>query len=105
MTRTRIRPINKKVEAMVNMTPPNNTKEVCSFIGIVNYYRGILARLSYLLHPLTALTSNKVKFKWTCVEQKAFDNIKCAVAQDTSLAYPDFNKRFDIYTDAIDYHL
>ena len=32
-------PINKKVEAIVNMKPPKNTKEVCSFIGIVNYYR------------------------------------------------------------------
>ena len=81
---------------MVNMTPPKNTEEVRAFIFIVNYYRDMWSRRSYLLHPLTARTSNKVKFKWTDVEQKAFDDIKGAVAQDTSFAYPNFNKRFDI---------
>ena len=60
---------------------------------------------SHLLHPLTALTSNKVKFKWTEVEQKVFDDIKRVVSQDTLLAYPYFNTRFDIHTDASDYHL
>ena len=90
---------------MVNMTPPNNTKEVCSFIGIVNYYKDMWSRLSYLLHPLTALTSNKVKFKWTEVEKRAFDDIKQAFAHDKLLAYPDFNKRFDTHIDAINYQL
>ena len=46
--------------------------------------------------------SHKVNCKWTEVEQKAFDDIKRAVSQDTLLAYPDFNKRFDIYADARD---
>ena len=60
---------------------------------------------SHLLHPLTALTSNKVEFKWTDVYQKAFDEIKLIVACDTLLAYPDFNKRFDIHMDAIEFQL
>ena len=63
------------------------------------------SRRSHLLHPLTAITSNKVKFKWTDVEQKAFDDIKCDVAHDTLLMYPDFNKRFYIHTDASNYQL
>ena len=40
-------------------------------------------RLSILLHPLTVLTSTKVKFKWTDVKQKVFYDIKLAVAHDT----------------------
>ena len=36
----------------------------------------------------------------TSVEQKVFDEIKRTVARDTLLAYPYFNKRFDIHTDA-----
>ena len=84
------------------MKPTKNTKEACAFIGIVNYYRDMWAKQSHLLHPLTSLMSHKVNCKWTEVEQKAFDDIKRAVSQDTLLAYPDFNKRFDIYADARD---
>ena len=100
VTRTGIRLINKKVEAIVNMKPPKNTKYVRYFIGIVNYYRDMWAKRSHLLHPLTALTLHKVRFKCTDLEQKLFDDIKRAVSQDTLLAYPEFNKRFDIHTDA-----
>ena len=46
-----------------------------------------------------------MKFKWTDVEQKAFHAIKHAVSQDTLLAYPDFNPRFDTHTDASYYRL
>ena len=36
------------------------------------------------------------------MKQKAFDDIKRAVTHDTLLAYPDFNKSFDIHIDARD---
>ena len=84
------------------MKPPKNTKEVSAFIGIVNCCKDMWAKRSHLLHPLTALTSYKIKFKWTDVEQKAFDDMKCAISQDTLLAYPNFNERFDIHTYARD---
>ena len=35
VTRNGIRQINKKVEAIVNMDPPNNTKHVHEFTGLV----------------------------------------------------------------------
>ena len=65
------------------MTPPKNTKYVQAFIGVINYYRDMWDRRLHLLHPLTALTSPKVKFKWTDVEQKSYDEIKRTVAHDT----------------------
>ena len=77
---------------------------VRAFIGIVNYYKDMWAKWSHILHPLTELTSQKVKFKSTELEQKAFYEIKQAVSQDTLLVYPDFNKRSDIHTDASNYH-
>ena len=46
-----------------------------------------------------------VKFKWNDVEQTAFDDIKCTISHNTLLAYPYFNKRFDIHTDARYYRL
>ena len=60
---------------------------------------------SHILHPLTALTLTKVKFKWTAMEQKVFDDIKRTVSHDTLIVYPDSNKRFGIHIDAINYQL
>ena len=87
------------------MTPPTNKKQVRSFIGLVNYYRNMWDRRSQLLQPLNTLMSYKVKFKWTDMEQKAFDDIKWAVAHNTLLAYPYFNKRFDIPMVSSDYQI
>ena len=63
------------------------------------------AKQSHLLHPLTALMSNRVPFKCTDAEQKAFYEIKRIVACNTLLIYPYSSKRFDIHTDASDFHL
>ena len=56
-----------KVEAIVNMTPPKNTKQVRAFVGVINYYKDMWDRRSHILHPLTALTSNQVNIKCTDV--------------------------------------
>ena len=49
---------------------------------------------------MTALTSSKVKWKWEEEHDKAFCEIKKVMAHETLLAFPDFNKRFTIHTDA-----
>ena len=87
------------------MMPSNITQQVRAFIGLVNYYRDMWARRPHLINLLTVLMSNKVNFKCTGMEHKSFYDIKHAVAQNTLLAYPDFNKRFDIHTDSSGFQL
>ena len=58
-------------------------------------------RQSHLIQSFTEITSNKVKFKWKYVEQKAFDDVKHVVTRNTLLSYPYFNKHFDIHMHAI----
>jgi hypothetical protein len=46
---------------------------------------------------------NKVKKKswhWDSIHQIAFDNVKTTIAKEVVLAYPDFTKPFEIYTNA-----
>ncbi len=100
ITRDGVQPISKKVEAMRKITTPKNKKELRHFIGIVNYYRDMWIRRSDVLAPLTALTSKEAKWRWTDVEQNAFDKMKNIISHETLLAYPNFNKPFDIHTDA-----
>ena len=39
---------------------------------------------------------------WDNLCEEAFDHVKATIAQDVVLAYPDFSKPFEIYTDASD---
>jgi hypothetical protein len=91
----------------------NNVKELRHFLGMVQYYRDMWVRHSEMQAPLTELVGecgetkttrmNKTKkrpWRWDPIHQQAFDNVKAAIAKDTVLAYPDFLKPFEIYTDA-----
>ncbi len=44
--------------------------------------------------------SKKKSWRWDLIYQQAFDNVKAAIAKETVLAYQDFLKPFEIYTDA-----
>eukprot|EP00957_Ditylum_brightwellii_P019377 1461674-Ditylum_brightwellii.AAC.1 len=57
------------------------------------------------LSPIKVLASNKAKWRWTEVEQQAFESGKTAVAKNTLLVYPDFNKKFEIHIDASKHQL
>ena len=63
VTRTGIQPVPKKVDAIQALAPPTNRKALCSFIGLVNYYRDMWIRRSEVLAPLTRLASNKEKWQ------------------------------------------
>ena len=102
MTWNRIRLINKKVEAIENMIPPETTKTLRVPIDLVNYHRNIWDKRSHLIHPFPALTSNKLTLKWTDIEQETFDKIKSIVVCNNLLAYLDFNNFFDIHKAARD---
>ncbi len=66
-----------------------------------------------MLAPLTSLVgecsqtkvtkakeTRKVPWYWAEVHQRAFDDVKATITKEVVLAYPDFDKVFEIYTDA-----
>ena len=65
-----------------------------------------------MLAPLTSLgecghtkvtRANKTKKRpwyWDMVHQKSLDDVKTTIAKYVVLAYPDFSREFEIYTDA-----
>ncbi len=114
LTREGIKPQPKKVQAILALNPHNNVKEFRHFLGMVQYYRDMWARHSEMLAPLTDLVGecgetkttrmNKAKKKswqWDPIHQQVFDDLKAAIAKETVfLAYLNFSKPFEIYTDA-----
>ena len=85
---------------MLNIAPPKNVRQLRSFLGIVNYYRDMWMRRSHILTPLNNLNRKEQKWQWGPTEQRDFDNMKRVMAKETLLHYPDFNKPFEIHTDA-----
>jgi hypothetical protein len=57
-------------------------------------------RRSHVLAPLVRLTSKTEKFVWGQKEREAFHAVKHIISKNTLLAYPQFNKKFVIHTDA-----
>ena len=113
ITRDGIKPQDNKVQAILAINPPKNVKELRRFLGMIQYYRDIWAKRSELLAPLTDLVgecgqtkatkakgTKKASWHWDEVHQKAFDNAKATIAKEVVLAYPDYSKVFEIYTDA-----
>ncbi len=113
LTREGIKPQPKKVQAILALIPPNNVKELRHFLGMVQFYRGMLARRSEMLAPLTDLAGECGETKTTRMNktkkrprqtdpiyQQAFDNVKAAVVKETVVAYLDISKPIEIYTDA-----
>jgi hypothetical protein len=80
---------------------------------MVQYYRDMWAKRSEMLAPLSDLVGecgetkparknkvNKTPWHWDSIHQIAFDNVKATIVKEVVLAYPDFLKPFEIYTDA-----
>ena len=55
LTREGIRPVLKKVQAMLDLSPPSNVKELCRVLGVIQYYRDFWGKRSHLLTPLADL--------------------------------------------------
>jgi hypothetical protein len=101
------------VQAIFAIKPPTGVKQLRHFLGMVQYYRDLWARRSDMLAPLTSLVgecgqtkttkakgTKKVAWHWDEVHQRSFNHVKATIAKDVVLAYPDYSKVFEIYTDA-----
>jgi hypothetical protein len=113
LTRDGIKPQSNKVQAILAIKTPTGVRQLRHFLGMVQYYHDLWARRSKMLAPLTSLVgecgqtkttkakgTKKVPWHWDEVHQRAFNHVKTTIAKDVVLAYPDFSKVFEIYTDA-----
>lgn len=100
--RGQVRPVQSKVEAILNYPPPTTRRELRRFLGMVGYYRSFCKNSSAFASPLTDLLSSKVTYNWTPRSQAAFESVKALLTTAPVLAAPDFSRPFSIAVDASD---
>ncbi|PAA77815.1 hypothetical protein BOX15_Mlig019617g10 [Macrostomum lignano] len=95
-----VRPDRKLVEKILGVSTPASKKELESFLGMTVYYSRYIKSYSEKTEPLTELRSKKVAFHWGPRQQKAFDELKQALAASPVVRIFDARKRTTLTTDA-----
>ena len=73
-------PLCLKTQAIQKMHPLTTPKQVCTFLGLVGYYRKFIKDFAKIAKPLTLLTRQQVKFESPACHE-AFLKLKDSVIQ------------------------
>jgi hypothetical protein len=65
-----------KVDSVVNWKTPTNRDLLRGFIGLAGYLADDIYKVRVPMGVLSAITGDNVPFKWTNMEQRAFERIK-----------------------------
>ena len=59
-----VMPIPNKVEAIQSIAVPKTCKQLRQLISMINIYRDMWQKCSYVISPLTSLSSKNNKYEW-----------------------------------------
>ena len=86
-----IGPTEARVQAILDTRAPQTVAELRSFLGLATYSSRFIPRFSTMTELLRRLLKTGAKFEFGKDQNKAFDNIKSAMGEATTLAYFDKN--------------
>jgi len=93
-----------KVKAIVDWEPPKSVLALRSFLGLASYYRKFIKNFAKIATPLTnLLKKSTVTYKWERTCDEAFETLKGILVKAPMLKLPDFDKDFEIHSDASDF--
>ena len=91
---------DEKIAAIKGAPSPKNVAELCSYLGLLNYYGNFIPSLSTLLQPLHELLRKGVKWAWTEECEKAFVRSKSELVADKVLVSYDERRKLILTCDA-----
>ena len=99
-----ISPLPDKVQAIKDAKPPQNKKQMRSFLGLASFYRRYIPNFSAIVSPLSDATRNGMpnRIVWQEPQQRAFEFVKKVLTSEPVLRLPDFDMPFVLTTDASD---
>ncbi|KAL5248797.1 hypothetical protein ACHWQZ_G017850 [Mnemiopsis leidyi] len=91
-----------RIRDLLDLPVPTTSKRVQEVLGALNYVRKWIPNYSSIARPLHQLTAKGTKFEWSVDCQRAFEDLKNAVAKSTVLAIPDTSDPYKSYQVQVD---
>ena len=93
------------IDKITNYPKPSNITELRQFLGLANFQRKFIDKFSVIAKPLTCLTGGpkRKQLQWTTEMTESFEALKKKLAEDLSLAFPDYREGaapLELYVDA-----
>ena len=98
-----LQPTDDRIRVIRDAPVPQNVTQLCSFLGMVNYYGKFLKDVSSKLSPLYHLLHKKATWKWGPEETRAVELVKNQLIKAPVLVNHDPTKRLSLSTDASPY--
>ena len=98
-----VSPGEEKVKAIRDYPTPTGVKEAQSFLGCANFFRKFIRNYADMASPLYRLLKKNTPWRWTGVEENAFNRIKTALTSFPVLRMPDWSRQFILSTDSSGY--
>jgi len=92
----------KKEQTIWDWVTPSTVTELRSFLGLTNYYHRFIEGYNKKAAPLFDLLKKNRCWDWYSECQLAFDKLRGVVTSALVLKLPDFEKSFEVHTDASD---
>ena len=87
VSRSGIKTMPSKVQAICDAPIPQNVSELRSFLGLVNYYQRFVPNMSSLVYPLNQLLGKGVPFQLSSAQDDAFRIVKTKIASADVLTH------------------
>lgn len=95
-----ISPDPQKVQDLKSVTEPSSKSEVRSFLGMAQYSARFIKGFATLTEPLRNLTKQKSTWNWGPTQSDAFNAVKNALSENTTMGFFDPQKHTEILVDA-----
>ncbi len=93
-----------KVKAILDWELPKLVSSLRSFLGLASYYCKFIKNFVKITAPLTNLLKKSIgTYEWDGTCDKAFETLKGILVKTLVLKLPDFDKDFEIHSDAPDF--
>ena len=99
-----IEPLPRKIQAIRDFPLPSTQRQLKRFLGMINFYRKHLQHASAFMAPLDRMLSGKKNYKrkltWDQNGMDAFERLKDALVNLTTLSFPVHNAPTFLVCDA-----